>query len=273
MQVRQEKKHHRFRISILFIIVLLSFGGCFLYYMYNDNEVSFLDDKETETITTIDETEAAIVYITDQTKNESVISNPVPQSEKKGNDYITSCIFVGDSVIEGMTEGGLISPDNTITGDNIRIKLVNSATVNEKDKPVSVSKKLAIMGGNNIYIVLGTDSMDSMTNEAMLEEYKSFLNSVLSDNNGKNIYIVSVPPVTEERENDRVSPVLNSSVKLFNTALLDIADEMGVYYIDVNSALSDSQGKLKPEYSESDGKTLSEDGNKVFLEYILSHTV
>ncbi len=271
MQVRQEKKQHRFRISILFVIVLLSFGGCFLYYMYDENDINFLDVKKTETTT--EETEAAVVYITDLTESESGISNPVPQSEKKDNDYLNSCLFIGDSVLKGLTEGGIIPENNAITGDDVSIKSINSATVNEKDNPVSVSKKLAAMQGDNIYIVLGTDSMDSMTNEAMLKEYKSFLKSVLSDNNEKNIYIVSVPPVTAERENDRVSPVLNSSVKLFNEALLDIADEMGVYYIDVNSALSDDQGKLKPEYSESDGKALSEEGNKVFLEYMLSHTV
>lgn len=275
MMVQKEKKHHKFRISIILLIVVLCFGGSFAYYMTQDNtdDFEFSGDKTTTQEISEESAEDAIVYITtadeeEKTNNKSV--NPVPQSEMLDGEYLKNCSFVGDSVVDTMQKENYILTQNTFVGENINIKDINTP-FSENNEDTTIAHKIASTSTENIYIMLGSDDIALMTNDEMVNEYRTFIQSVITENAKKNIYILAIPPVTSAKENDTTSPVLNSAVDTYNAKLLKLADELGVYYVDVNSALKDSNGNLSDDYAND--SVLSASACKNIIDNVLSHTI
>jgi hypothetical protein len=78
----------------------------------------------------------------------------------------------------------------------------------------------------------------------------------------KNIYIIGdIPVMGDNTETDRK-----------NRELLALADNLGVHYLDVNTAFKDNNGAISVEYINIDGG-LNELGVSKYKEYILNHTV
>ena len=57
----------------------------------------------------------------------------------------------------------------------------------------------------------------------------------------------------------------------YNTRLLEIANKRDVYFVDVNTALKNNEGKLVKEYAEEDGIHLNAQGGQTLLNYVLNH--
>jgi flagellar basal body-associated protein FliL len=266
MIVRQEKKHPKFRISVIFIIILLSFAGCFLYYMKSSN---LSDLTENDNVS-----QEAVAYITSETEyeNQQKINNPIPKSEPVESEYLNDCIFIGDSIISNLAKYGLIPERSIMKADNTGLSEINNATVEIKGEKFSLFETLKKSKVKNVYIMLGSDDIARMTNESMLNEYGSFIKTVSGENPDKIIYVISIPPVTVNKENDRASPVLNTAIDSYNAGLLKLANENNICYLDLNAALKSSDGKLLSEFSESDGYNINESGKQKIIEYILSHT-
>lgn len=265
MIVRQEKKRPKFRISIIFTIILLSFAGCFLYYMKNSSPTALSED---------DNSIEAAAYITSETNNEAPlkIENPIPENKPADSEYLNSCVFIGDSVISSLVQDGLIAESCFMRADKPSLSGINNAVTEIDGESISLSEALKKSSASSIYIALGTDDIADMTNKSMLDEYSTFLKTAASQNSGKTIYIILIPPVTAEKESDRAAPVLNTAIDSYNAGLLELANENNICCLDLNSSLKGSDGRLSPEFAEGDGFTLNESGRKKVIEYILTHT-
>ena len=83
------------------------------------------------------------------------------------------------------------------------------------------------------------------------------------------IYVQSIIPVTKSKDqSDKIYN--NTNIKKFNNLIKEVANEKNVEYLDVQSALVNSQGYL-PDDASPDGIHISPSYCKKWLNYIKSN--
>lgn len=85
-----------------------------------------------------------------------------------------------------------------------------------------------------------------------------------------------MPPVSAKREDTSVYAtigdglVYNSTIDELNQLYLNLANELNVHYLDINSYLKDDTGKL-PYDSSTDGMHFDSKTYQKVLDYVCSH--
>lgn len=201
------------------------------------------------------------------------VSNPVAQSDRKDDSYLSDCVFVGDSISTGFSGYGFVSEKNVFAKTSMRIDLINNTPLDTFYGNVLVIDALKSANPKNIYVMLGSNGMGWIDDSKMISDYSQFIDEVQSALPSASIYIMSIPPVTAERElkpTVEEGKILNSDINDYNAQLLDLANQKNVHYIDVNSALADSNGKLPSDVS-TDGMHFDKNTYVKVVEYILTH--
>lgn len=231
--------------------------------------------SETETVTTETSAEevttvVTTVPVTAAPVTEAPANNtynygaPVPESAAKDKTYYDKCAFIGDSHIKGMSGYALVSPERVFAQNGMSISHINDY--------ISVDSVKASKA-ENVYIMMGTNGVMWINWDTMISQYEEFVQRVASEMPSSSIYIISIPPVTAERETraDVASgKYLNSDIDSYNNELLKMAEKNQWYFLDVNPSLKNESGCLR---SSTDGVHMTKDLYDVFGEYILSHTV
>lgn len=202
--------------------------------------------------------------------------NPVGINLPKDESYINSCVFVGDSIIGGLSAYGLMDTSRVISCEGISPLKINEQTFSTPNYGTNTALG-AVRASNaqNIYIMLGTNGVGYDYGEKMAGCIDEFVKDIKTSMPSSKIYIMSITPVTASREAKSSSEngrILNTQIDEYNKLLLEIADKWGVYYLDVNSELKDASGKL-PENVSGDGVHLNKATYETIYDYILSHTV
>lgn len=283
MKVRQEKKRPKFSFGLVFFLIFLSFAVCFVIYMKKgqmpEDTLSASGEiagSETDAAAEIESTETVTVSETEaetEPASEKVI-NPVPEGQLMGFSYLVNdCNFVGDSLTVGLASYGIIPEKNVLANIGMNISKINTATVTTPSGEMTVLDALKENNPKNVYVMLGSNGIAWLTNENMISEYGQFIDSVKEELPDSKIYILSIPPVTANKETDSSSPILNSDIDTYNSELLKLADEKSVYFVDLNTALKGNDGKLASERSDGDGMHFKKDTYDIMLDYILTHVV
>ena len=68
-----------------------------------------------------------------------------------------------------------------------------------------------------------------------------------------------------------ILPLLNSVIDEYNSKLLNKCIDKNIYFVDINTALKNNEGKLDGHLATEDGMHLSLEGGMVLLNYVLSH--
>lgn len=212
--------------------------------------------------------------ISDESSAENTnVSNPVAQSDRKDDSYLSSCVFVGDSISTGFSGYNFVSEKNVFAKTSMRIDLINNTPLDTFYGNVLVIDALKSANPENIYIMLGSNGMGWIDDSKMIDDYSKFIDDIQSSLPSASVYIMSIPPVTAERElkpTVEEGKILNSDINEYNSLLLDLANQKGVHYIDVNSALVDSSGRLPSDVS-TDGMHFDKNTYIKVVEYILTH--
>lgn len=276
----QEKRRPRFSVGLVFFLIFLSFAVCFFIYMKNgqipeDSLSASGEIVESEQIPTPEETTAQTEALTvsETEPPEEKLVNPVPESAPKGLSYlINECNFVGDSLTVGLSSYGLLPEKNVIANVGMNVSKINTDTITTLDGDMTALEALKKNNPKNVYIMLGSNGISWLTNESMISEYGVFIDSVKEELPEAAIYIISIPPVTANKEIDTNSPILNSDIDAYNSELLKLADNKGVYFVDLNTGLKGNDGKLASERSDGDGMHFKKSTYDIMLDYLLTHT-
>lgn len=203
------------------------------------------------------------------------VSNPVAESARKEDLYLDKCVFVGDSISTGFSGYGFVSEKNVFAKTSMRIDLINNTPLTTFYGDILVSKSIQAANPENVYIMLGSNGMGWIETSKMIADYSTFIDEVKTTSPNVNIYVMSIPPVTAEREQIETvadGKILNSQINEYNAQLLTLANEKSVNYIDVNSAIVNSEGMLPTEVS-TDGMHFNKETYVKIIDYILTHTV
>ncbi len=295
---RKKVKRVRFYAEFYILIVLVLFVGMFALYVSTSDLQEVIDAQTTtttETTTVATESETTIAQstaesvesetsATESSETTSPQGNPVPTSESVGMEYFDTTLFIGDSVTLGLASYQKIPSSSVFASIGMNLLYIEESKIPSdqtyyyyKDK--NVYETISEKAPENIYIMLGSNGISQMDNDYLLGKYETFLTNLktyLADNSiNSTVYVISVPPVTAERENFAPSnvPIQNNDIDAFNAELLDIANEKNIYYVDFNSYLRNENGKLDSDKAASDGLHFNSATYDEMVEFIMTHVV
>ncbi len=268
----------RFNFAILLTIFFLSFLTCFILYMTaaNLNDDFFGDSIITENTDTTENqkaTDSADSETEQEASTESTtvetaqVNNPVPQSEATDISYLDSCCMITDSTLLQMGVSGGFDAKNVFGNAQINAANCMSTKVESNFGTVAVYDIIKNKKPETLYIMLGSDLGTSSADD-MIASYTTLVNNLHGSLPDMKIYIMQLPPVIYDSDTKT-----NEMVNDYNNRLLAMANTLGVYCIDTNTALKNETGSLKEEYWSYDTLSLSEAAYKTISGYILTHVV
>ena len=131
---------------------------------------------------------------------------------------------------------------------------------------------------SQVFINIGTNDIGRQDGwEAHLEQnYRTILRQATEHIPNVVITLMAYYPVNEEviRENPlpdgRIIPRTNQKVNAANKIVMQLAEELGLRYIDVNNGLTDKDGQLKREFT-IDGIHMYPSGYKIVFENLKAY--
>lgn len=266
----------RYHFSLVFFVAVAIFGVMFYQYMKKTTLESVLSDSREISVPALSDNNTVEKDPDPDTDSDSSVEpgeivNPVPESEKAEKDYLDSCVFIGDSLTYGLSSYGVVPASSVYASMAMNVAKAETEQIDTQFGKMTIIDALTESKPENIYIMLGSNGAAWLTVSDMYKYYKSFADRVYTACPESKIYLISVPPVTSEREASKESPILNKDIDRFNEKLLEYADVKQMYYLDVNGYLKGDLSCLPSSDAENDGQHFKYSTYEKFVDYILTH--
>ncbi len=267
-------------LNVLIVGVIITL--CILIYLYmsgklEQTDVSNLgqDTQASATTTTTQITTATFetttvsstseeVEITFETTGELSAEDTIVavETDVYDEDFYANDLFIGDSIGTGLLNYGYLSSNQVFAQIGLNPESAHSA---ETDGYTAVTRA-AELQPKRIYIMLGSNGLAYMGNTYMVEQMRVLVESLRDVCPESYIYLISIPPVTKEHEAEGQETM--AMVNGYNKLLKELADDMGVIYLDLCSELQDSTGYFSEIYAEEDGLHFLGSAYKKMLSFI-----
>jgi hypothetical protein len=273
-------------LCVLLILFLISFIKEFSSN-YSENRQNIYSSSQPQntssTTSLVDSASSVEITSSQEVSSQEVSSTPppppkvdkglVPESEKVLSGYFKDAVFVGDSVTEGIKLYGIMS-DATVfsyTGlglDNIYTKDV----IKQPDgTSIPVMDAVRLCNANKFYVLIGVNSI-AYSKDSFIQKYAAIVQSIKEFHPNAIIYVQSITPVAVKKAIEHGYNLNNETINEYNEALLEMAIEKGVYYLDIHSALADETGAL-PDNATTDGLHFGPTYYQKWFDYLKTHTV
>ena len=278
----KKPKKVRYHFSIVFFAAVIIFGVMFYRYMKDTTlEDVLTQDKEIVVPGASDAEKDEDSDQEEQSQNSDNVEddgakdgvNPIAESEAVSDEYLQSCVFIGDSIVYGMSSYGIVPASNVYASMSMNVTKAETEPVETQYGDITILEALEADIPGNIYILLGSKGAAWLTPSEMYSSYSSFVTKVIELCPDSDIYIIAVPPVTAAKEASVESPVSNSDIDDLNERMLELCNNKGIYFLDLNSYLKDDTGCMPATDAENDGVHFKYSTYEKMVDYILTHTV
>ena len=197
----------------------------------------------------------------------------VPKAETPVDDsYFSDAVFIGDSRMEGFRNASGITQGRFFTSVGMSLSSMKSdPIIATEDGNITVAAALSGGSYSKIYIMLGTNDLGEYNWDSFREGFISVTQRFQEIQPDAILYVCSVIYVDESRAAS-TEYVNNANVDKINSILLDICEEEGYYYLDLNEILSNGYGSLI-DGASSDGVHLYAEYCEQMLDYLKSHYI
>lgn len=194
----------------------------------------------------------------------------VPKSMPVDDSYFSDAVFIGDSLTLGLGRFSGIKAHFMAIG-GVGTSNIFSKTLSNGRKITEELKRMPHVG--KIYIMLGANELAVIkTPQSYIERYKKVIDTVRQYHPSAIIYIESIMPVTKAKS--ATSKFNNQKVNACNKELRKLAKEKRCYYVDLHSAIADSEGALPAGVATKDGVHLNNANEyKKLAAYLRTHTI
>ena len=209
---KKRKKRSGYRIGIVIFGSLLIFLGSFVMYMRDTTLEDYLGIETTPSVTepTVPDVTELVTEPTTAQSEESEPSvtsedtepsagNPVGESEAVDDSYFDNCVFVGDSITYGLGSYNKVSAKNVYASVGMNISKIDTTTVETEFGEMTVIEALKLKKPQYVYIMLGSNGIYWLSNDAMIKMYSSFIDEIKAELPQTEIIVLSIPPVTADR--------------------------------------------------------------------------
>lgn len=220
--------------------------------------MSFMSDETIQKVTSFSQNSPALI----QKFGKVAATKPVADT------YFTNTAFIGDSLTDGFRMHANLPDATFLCGTSMTIDRLN-----EREAPGggNIMERIKQGGFDKVYIMLGiNENLVDSARDGFIARYASLVDTVKQSSPDAVVYVQSILPVSAQR--DQNGPLHNAVIRRYNEALLAMAIEKQVYYIDVDRIMTDEHGNL-PDGASSDGAHPFKEYYLSWLEYLKRHTV
>lgn len=191
------------------------------------------------------------------------------------DDYFKDAVFIGDSRTVGLFEYGELENISTFyasTGLTI-YKLFDSPIIKvegQKQKK-TVEQALSENTFSEIYLMIGINEMGTGTVDTFMKAYEEALAHLRELQPDATIYLQAIMKVTTERS-EQGDYITNEGIDARNERIAELADNVNVFYLDVNPLICDETGGMEPSYT-FDGVHLKAQYIPIWKDYLKTHVV
>ena len=208
------------------------------------------------------------------------------KTEDRGQDYLDSFIFFGESTTYHLKSRGVLSGGRNTTqvwgADNGTAMLDRDVTTlriryPETDELLTVAEACARKKPTYLLLTFGLNGAPQIIQhgeQAFRANYLRLIEVVQKASPNTKIILQSCFPVAENMDMSRYSLTLdqlNEAIRQINKWTLAIAEDYDLRYLDTAEILSDKDGRLKIEYQNGDGHHLTGEAYQEILSYIRTH--
>ena len=266
--------------SMLLLIVILALVIVALIPPVTEKqEAAQEDDESNEVIYIIDEhgNMVATTAVDDDSivmQNQKEVEDPtiLAYNADTRSGYMNNCVFLGDSRTVAMVSYGFVSDSNVLAKVGISHWQVESTVFTQNSgAKFTLSDFLRTRNEPVIYVCYGVNGMNGLDEEKYKKTYNDLVDKIISLAGDRKIVLMSIWPVDD---NGRYrGSVKNEWVDKYNAFLFDMAQEKGLYYLNVASILKDDNGGIKKGYDSGDGLHYRASAYNDILDYIIHHPV
>ena len=192
-------------------------------------------------------------------------------SRDAGQSYLDSLCFLCDSSCAPLQNSGLVGGQVWL-GEDRRLPMTTAFSwriIFPSDGSVITPDTAAMIAKPGILVIaVGSDDAGSISREDFIENYETLISSILTASPGTLVICGSLCSVTTAYAGD--DGLTGERAAELNDWIKQVCIDTGAYYADWSSALTGG-GYLRPEYAESNGRTLSAAGLNALLGWLRSH--
>ena len=196
----------------------------------------------------------------------------LPETEDAGQTYLDETLFIGDSNTVRLYMYGLVPLENYMGLEGMGIEEVPASRVvyfEGYDSPVTIPEAVKLVQPRRIVMMFGTNNANgTISVDSFISTYKKSIEALQDAYPYSDILIASIPPRCRITEYTDVSM---GTVDAFNKALVQMAEDLGLKYLNITEALKDDSGYGKSELFDADGLHFSLSGAQTLLEYVRTH--
>ena len=196
---------------------------------------------------------------------------PVPESEAVDDGYFADAVFIGDSRTQGLRLYSGLKDTNWLCSVGLTVETAATEKFSVADGKYTALDALGVLKPAKVYIMLGLNELGWKSADIFIEKYAAIIDAALAANPDCLVYVQSILPVSAAKDAGGTW-CNNANVNARNERLKELAEEKGVYYLDVASAFRGEDGCL-PAGDTPDGIHLTPGLCVSWLDYLKTHTV
>jgi hypothetical protein len=166
-------------------------------------------------------------------------------------EYFDNAVFLGNALAEGIDVYGLLPYTDFYSGVGITLENVYTSS---SGGSVSMVDRLKSQKFSKVYLSFGETELTWEDATEFSSQYAALIDDVKEYQPSANIYIISIPPVSENSTLS-VNGVNLRNIKAYNKALKALAARKKVYFVDSFDAVGED---YLPDNVSSDGVNLNE---------------
>ncbi|MEG1069178.1 MAG: GDSL-type esterase/lipase family protein, partial [Ruthenibacterium sp.] len=196
----------------------------------------------------------------------------LPQTADAGDAYLADTVFVGDSNTVRMWMYEQVPLANYMGLEGMGAEGIPSVqcVYFEGDSTVyTVPQAVKMTQPRRIILGFGTNNADgNMTTESFVKTYRDGVALLQKASPHSDIIISAIPPVAYSRAYPNINM---TSIDSFNTALMQLARELKLSFLNTTEVLKGENGYAKTDFMYEDGLHYNLDGVKLVLAYARTH--
>lgn len=223
-------------------------------YPWSGEKVNFWDPPEGESVAGVDGTETAddgteaaegmTEAVEDAT--ETVLEPQPKEFIEVEEDYFKDAVFIGDSRTVGLHDySGLDTTFYASVGLNV-FDMWEDAFCDLDGKKVTLEEALLAQQFKKVYFQIGINEMGRGTIDSFMQAYTASVQKFRELQPDAIIYVQGIMRVTSKKSDS--DPIFNNEgINARNERIAQLADNITVFYIDVNDAVCDENGALRSD--------------------------
>ena len=165
-------------------------------------------------------------------------------------NFFKNSLFIGDSRVDGLKLYANVPEAHYFCSTGLtEYTLFKDPLVVANVGNIYLEFLIASNNYDKIFFQMGINSLGSKFN-SHVKEYENAIKKIHELSPSSKIYIISNMHVINKRSEES-KYITNKNIDLFNNAIMQLADNESIYYIDVNKFLDDEKtGVLNEEYTK-----------------------